>query len=118
MKYEKRKKSKAVDAVQLNSLADAERILKDCQHIYGIRVTSGWVLNDDERNRIEFALASEYITALQGQYIAWDDKSVWTMPADKFEKKYECVSPMTSIIWNNNIPHAYSSTNGATIKPL
>lgn len=105
MKYEKRKKSKTVDAIQLNSLADAEKILKDCPHVYGIRVKTGWVLNDDERNCIEVALASEYIQVHQGQYVAWDDKNVWTMPADKFEKKYESVPPLYST------PSIYTTTS-------
>lgn len=120
MKYEKRKKSKVIDAVQLNSLADAEKILKDCPHVYGIKVTT-WLANDTKSNNVMLSLASEYLTVFQSEYFAWDDKNVWTTPADKFEKKYERVAPSFNggtIKWDIDVPHAYSSTNGTTIKPI
>lgn len=92
MKYEKRKKNKTVNAVQLNNLGDAERILSQCDHVLFIDEIF-WGSPGNERNGyIRFVSARvETFVLDEGDYFAWDDDNVWTMPADKFEKKFEPV---------------------------
>lgn len=96
MKYEKRKKSKTVDAVQLNSLADADKILKDCQYVLSI-ADAYWSSKNEDHAYISMCLLDgEELFMYKGEYLAWDDKNVWTMPADKFEKKFE---PMRATVY-------------------
>lgn len=85
MRYEKR--SKVIDAVQVNKLADADTIVRDCPHIVGINTV--WFFTEDtSENHIVFGGTSyDYIVDF-GDYVVWDEYKVKVVAKEKFEKKY------------------------------
>lgn len=86
MKYERR--SVLVDAIQVNSLADAEEILRACPHVSGI-VGSRMHLGEDPSTwyvDIETSEAAYRLTF--SDYFVWDDRGVQVMNMYIFETKY------------------------------
>jgi hypothetical protein len=98
MKYEKRKRTRTVDAVQLNSLTDIDKILKECKHVRRL-AEARWDMKDPEDCWAIVVLSemSEPIPLNSGEYFVWDDKHVWTMEQEAFEDRYESVPISYSI---------------------
>lgn len=85
MKYERR--SAVIDAVQINKLADADTVIRDCPHIVG--VNDVWVFTEDpEANYIRFeGVDADYQVDFY-DYLVWDGDGVKVVSKKKFEKKY------------------------------
>jgi hypothetical protein len=114
MKYEKRKKNKTVDAVQLNSLADVDKVFKDCPHVEEL-VDAYWHPSDPGGSYVVFNFSEKYneLSIDNGRYLVWDDKNVWVMSANKFEKKYErSYSIATS---TNGLIYTGTNSNGMNV---
>lgn len=116
MKYEKKSKSKLVDAVQIVSIADAGRAYADCPYVIKaiISVEEGDTINDSVIFETE---KEDVINLVFGEYLVWNDTDVWVMSEEKFEKKYARYDDYkinTGIIWPNTL--ASTATSNGFVK--
>ena len=104
MKYERR--SAVIEAVQINKLADADTVIRDCPHIVG--VTDVWTFVGEDIDtwyiRFEGIDDDDYRVSFL-DYIVWNEDDVKVVSKEKFEKKYQ-------LSWRSNITVA---TNPNTI---
>ncbi len=113
MKYEK--KSKVIDAVQINKLADADTVIRDCPHIVGVYDARVFT-EDPGANYIRFEGTDADYQVDFHDYIVWNKDGVKVVSKDKFESRYRSV-PEFKI--NGGLIHTniVTSTNPGIIKP-
>ena len=110
MKYERR--SAVIEAVQVNKLADADTIIRDCQHVVG--VNDVWVFSEGDKSEwyIRFHGTDTDHLVYFGDYLVWDDKGAKSVAKDRFEKKYRPAwQTSVSIYSNPNILPCTTTTN-------
>lgn len=85
MKYEK--KSRVVDAIQVNNLRDVQTVLDNAPTVVG--VIDIHINTDGEFDQyVKFIDFSDYHIVYLGQYVIWDGNGIRVMDKEKFEKKY------------------------------
>ena len=92
MKYEK--KSKVIDAVQINKLADADTVIRDCPHIVGVYDARVFT-EDPGANYIRFEGTDADYQVDFHDYIVWNKDGVKVVSKEKFEKKYRLSQSIT-----------------------
>lgn len=113
MKYERR--SAAIDAVQINKLADADTVIRDCPHIVGVYDARVFT-EDPGANYIRFEGTDADYQVDFHDYIVWNDRGVKVVSKEKFEKKYQLswrsnitVAPNPNTIYTTNTTNTYGT---------
>ncbi len=111
MKYEK--KSKVIDAVQINKLADADTVIRDCPHIVG--VYDARVFTEDPGvNYIRFEGTDADYQVDFHDYIVWNKGGVKVVSKEKFEKKYRQAWPIGFITNTGTLSGGYVYTGASS----
>jgi len=108
MKYEK--KSRVVDAIQVNNLRDAQTVLDNAPTVLG--VIDIYINTDGEYDQyVKFIDFSGYHIVYLGQYVIWDSEGIRVMDKNKFEKKYRPSHSNNLTISTSTSPGLISGTD-------